>query len=82
MTYRLTESQLRELGGVLHLTRPDELTCDEWLDAIGRYAEALAADMPAPPGSELVEHHLAICPECREEMDALVAALRPSSAGP
>lgn len=73
---RLTDDHVRDLAGVLLKTRPDELTCDEWLDRAGGYAEAVAAGRPVPAGSELVEHHLDICPECREEFDALVAALR------
>ncbi|HVK10269.1 MAG TPA: hypothetical protein VM597_15995 [Gemmataceae bacterium] len=73
---RLTDDHIRDLAEVLIQTRPDELTCDEWLDRVGGYAEAVAAGRPVPAGSELVEHHLAICPECREELDALVAALR------
>ena len=73
---RLTDDHLRDLAGVLLRTRPDELTCDEWLDRVGGYAEAVAAGRPVPPGSGLIEHHLDICPECREEFDALVGALR------
>jgi hypothetical protein len=73
---QLSDEQVRDLAGVLLATRPDELTCDEWLDRIGAYAEATAAGRPVPPNSERLEHHLAICPECREEFDALVAALR------
>lgn len=73
---RITTDHLRTLAGLLVQTRPDELTCDEWLDRVGGYAEAAAAGRPAPAGSELVEHHLAVCPECREEFAALVAALR------
>lgn len=72
---RLSDEQARELAEVLLNTRPDELTCDEWLDRVGGYAEALAAGAPAPAGSELVAHHLSICPECREEFSALLAAL-------
>lgn len=71
-----TDDDLRALAGVLGMTRPDELTCDEWLDRVGAYAEAVAAGAAGPPGSELIEHHLAICPECKEEFDALLAALR------
>jgi hypothetical protein len=75
-TKPMTDAHLRDLAAVLLKSRPDELTCDEWLDRVGGYAEAAAADEPPPPGSELVAHHLDICPECREEFDALVAALR------
>lgn len=73
---RITDDHLRELAGLLLNTRPDELTCEEWLDRVGGYAEAAAAGRPAPDGSELVTHHLTVCPECREEFEALVAALR------
>jgi hypothetical protein len=73
---RLTDDHLRDLAGVLLQTRPDELTCDEWLDRVGGYAEAVAAGGPVPAGTDLIEHHIGICPECREEFDALVAALR------
>lgn len=72
-----TDEDLRVLAGVLRLTRPDELTCDEWLDRVGAYAEARAAGGPPPAGAELIDHHLEICPECREEFEALLAALRP-----
>lgn len=72
----MPDTHLRGLAEVLLKSRPDELTCDEWLDRVGGYAETTAAGEPPPPGSELVAHHLDICPECREEFEALVAALR------
>ena len=72
---KLTKDQLPIFMEMLHQTRSDELTCEEWLDRVGAYAEAMAAGLPAPPGTELVEHHLALCWECREEFDALLAAL-------
>lgn len=70
------DRHLHDLADLLLKSRPDELTCDEWLDRVGGYAEAAAAGRPPPDGSELVAHHLDVCPECREEFDALVAALR------
>ena len=72
----IPDAHLRDLADLLLKTRPDELTCDEWLDRVGGYAEAFACGHPPPTGCELVEHHLALCAECREEFDALVAALR------
>jgi hypothetical protein len=71
-----TDENLRVLADVLRMTRPDELTCDEWLDRVGAYADALAVGAPRPPGAELIDHHLQICPECREEFEALLAALK------
>ncbi|MBY0456206.1 MAG: hypothetical protein K2V38_02595 [Gemmataceae bacterium] len=76
---RLTADQLRDLAGVLLKTRPHELTCDEWLDHVAGYADAILAGRLPPDGAEMVAHHLDLCPECREEYDALLAALR---AGP
>jgi hypothetical protein len=76
MSRPLTRAQLVELGVVLQQTRPVEIGCDEWLDAVGGYAESVAWGKPAPTGVELVVHHLEICPECKEEFDALVAALK------
>jgi hypothetical protein len=73
---RLSDAHVRDLAEVLLNTRPDELTCDEWMDRVGGYAEAVASGAPAPAGSELVAHHISICPECREEFEAVVEALR------
>jgi hypothetical protein len=72
----LNNEQLATLLRVLGQTRPDELTCDEWLERVSGYAEATAAGLPPPPGSELVRHHLDLCPECLEEFEALVQSLR------
>lgn len=72
----LTPDQLRALADLVLKTQADELTCDEWLDRAGGYLEAMAAGRPSPEGAELVRQHLTVCPECREEFDALMAALR------
>ena len=72
----LTADQLRALAGLLAETRPHELTCDEWVDHVAGYTEAVLAGTPPPVEAELVEQHLALCPECREEFRALLAALR------
>ena len=73
---RITDEHLLNLASLLVNTRVEELTCEELLDRVGGYAEASATGGPAPAGSELVEQHLKLCAECREEFEALVAALR------
>lgn len=72
----LTADQLRSLAGLVSETRPHELTCDEWVDRVAGFAEAVLAGTDPPAGAELVEQHVALCPECREEFEALMAALR------
>lgn len=71
-----TADQLRDLCGMLLHTHPHELTCDEWVDWVAGYAEAKLAGTPLPAGSEMVEQHVALCPECREEFEAFLAALQ------
>jgi hypothetical protein len=68
--------KFRDLARFLLKTRPEEMTCDEWLDHVGEYAEALLAGGPVPPTLAEVERHMDICPECTEEFRALLAALR------
>lgn len=67
--------QLRTLAEVLRYTRDHELTCDEWLAAVPAYLEA-GPDERAADAFRLVREHLDLCPECREEVELLLAALR------
>jgi hypothetical protein len=66
----------RQLARYLVQTRPVELTCDEWLDHVGLYAEHALAGTPAPASLDLVREHLELCPECDEEFRAILEALR------
>jgi hypothetical protein len=70
-----TTEHLKDLAGALLKTQPVELTCDEWLDEIAPYAEALLNNKE-PRNAAAIEHHLDICPECKEEFDALMTLLR------
>jgi hypothetical protein len=67
---------LQDLAGVLLRTQPVELTCDELLSKIAPFAEAILKSGMAPEDSALIQQHLDICPECQEEFEALLAALR------
>jgi hypothetical protein len=76
---QFNDQQLKILAAVLLKTKPAELTCDEWLDAIAPYAEAILKDGQPPIDSVSIQHHLEICPECREEFEALLSAMRSST---
>ena len=77
---RISRSELRALLDLVNLTNEGELDCDEFLSRVAGYLERLFADRGTGEGAreddrELLQH-LEVCPECREEFDALCAALR------
>lgn len=72
----LTSEQLRNIAQAVLVTRPVELHCGEWLDRVGRYAEVVLDGGAIPESLDLVREHMVICPECREEFEAMIEALR------
>lgn len=60
----------------MKLTRDHELNCNEFLDRMAEYAEFELSGSTIPEALEVVEHHLELCPECREEYEALLKALK------
>jgi hypothetical protein len=50
--------------------------CYECLDQIDRYSEMVLAGKEIPEALRLIETHLKDCPECEEEFQALLTALR------
>ncbi len=56
-------------------TRPQEIDCLEWLDKADGYAELRKRGEAIPEDLELVHQHLAVCPECTEEFEALLDLL-------
>lgn len=70
-----TNEQIDALLRLTMDTRPEEITCDEWLHLVGRYAELVFAGKPVPPELQPVVDHLRLCPECAEELEALRKAL-------
>lgn len=66
----------RKMARALAHTRPDELDCDACFDAMDRFAELVMQGLPAHEALPLVHDHLQRCTDCREEFEALLAALR------
>ncbi len=74
--------QLRELLRIVAATKPQEINCEELLARVGTYLESSEQGCELSPELEEVAQHLEVCPECREEYEALLAAHRRFPEGP
>ena len=57
-------------------THGDEIGCGRCLEQMDRFAEMVLAGKNVTEALPLVEDHLQRCLDCREEFEALLAALR------
>jgi len=73
---RLTREQVGGIVKMLGLTTEREFNCGECLQHVGEFAERQLADKPVGEVISKVEQHLALCPECREEYEALMKILK------
>jgi uncharacterized protein with PIN domain len=73
---RLTREQVSSLVKMLGLTTDREFNCSECLQHVSEFAECQLARKPVAEVLASVEQHLALCPECREEYEALMKILK------
>jgi hypothetical protein len=73
---QLTSGQVKSFVKLLGQTREREFDCSECLDHAGEFAESKLAGLKLNEALALVEHHLSVCPECREECEALLKILK------
>ena len=66
----------RALIGEIADTREVEIGCDECFEQLDRFVEMKLSGLNAAEAMPLVEEHVEICGECREEFEALLASLR------
>ena len=59
---------------LLH-THPDEISCDDVFELLDYYTEKTIRGEEAAELMPLVKHHLDMCPDCREEFEALLRIL-------
>ena len=69
---------LRKMAEMLAHTRDVEYTCDEVLVLMDQFAEMVVRGEDAAQLMPLVQHHLEMCGDCREEFEALLRILRTS----
>ena len=68
--------RLKQMVREMITTRPDEIGCDECFEQLDRFVEMELASKNAAEAMPLVQDHLERCHDCREEFEALLAALR------
>ena len=73
---RLTREQVGSIVKMLSLTTDREFNCAECLQHVSEFAERQLAHQPVSKVIASVEQHLALCPECREEYEALMKLLK------
>ena len=54
----------------------EEIGCDECFEQVDRFVEMELSGLDAARALPLVQEHLLMCGECRDEFEALLAALR------
>ena len=72
---KLELRKLKELVRGIVTTHPDEIACDECFEHLNCFVETTLAGKDATAAMPLVQDHLDRCHDCREEFEALLAAL-------
>ena len=72
--------EFRKLIQMLEKTQEIEYSCDEVYNILDQYTELVYQSENAQELMPLVEHHIEICPDCREEFEALLRVLQASPA--
>ena len=67
---------LRKLILMIEETQEVELSCDDVYALLDQYTELVNRGGDAKELMPLVDHHIDICPDCREEFDALLRVLK------
>lgn len=71
----MTSDQAEKMLRMIEHTQDEELSCDEVFELLDVYAEMAARGEDVGELYPLVEHHLEMCPDCREEYEAVMRIL-------
>ena len=67
------DKQAAALAKLTAVTRPDEIACDDWLELVAEYVDLLKCGREIPARLQPVQDHVEVCPECAEELAALLS---------
>jgi len=77
----LDPAVMQKLLHMLALTEQDEVACDAVYAVLDQFCEAARRGENVLTLMPLVRQHLELCPDCREEYEALLRMMQPSYLG-
>lgn len=77
---RASIQTIKRLFRMLARTQDSEYSCDDVYRLLDEFAEAVARGEDTTRFMPQVQQHLAMCPDCREELEALLLVLRAQAA--
>lgn len=75
---KISSFQAEAMVQMIGKTQEVEISCDEVHRLLGQFSEMALRGEDTASLLPLVHHHLEICPDCREEYDALMQILQSS----
>jgi hypothetical protein len=73
---KLESATVKQMARGIMTTRDDEIGCAECFEQVDQFIEMQLDGKDAAEAMPLVQEHLDRCGNCREEFEALLAALR------
>ncbi len=73
---KLTTTFLKVVLSLAKAAKPAELDCGECWEKVDRFAELTLSGKNAAEAMPLVQYHMDICPECKDEFEALLVAMQ------
>ena len=67
---------LKQMVRGIMTTRTDEIACAKCFEMLDQFAELKLAGKSTSEAMPLVQHHLEHCPDCKEEFELLLKALK------
>lgn len=82
MKKTLDPAKLKRMVRGIISASPEEIGCDECFEQLDRFVDLELAGKNAAEALPMVQDHLDRCDNCREEFEALLAALRGIASAP
>lgn len=75
----LDSDQLKKMVRMIQETRDEEIGCEDCFTQVDQFVDQLLEGKHPQEAMPLVQQHLNICSDCREEFQALLLALKAES---